>query len=68
VAAVPPFTSTTWPELFFPAGTSFGAFTGGAYEWDYTAIPMRFPFTTERWVDSSANGDGNQPGDGNIAG
>ena len=59
----PPFTTTTWGEQFFPAGTSFGNVTGGAYSWTYTVA-----FPREQWVDASANGDGNQPGDGNISG
>ena len=61
VAASPPFTSTTWAQQFFPAGTAFGAFTGGAYKWVYRAAG-------QKWTDSSANGDGDQPGDGNITG
>lgn len=64
VATSPPFTSTAWPELFFPAGTSFGGPAGGAYDWSY--VTSGFP--AQVWVDSSANGDGDQPGDGNITG
>lgn len=66
----PPYTSTTWPELFFPAGTHFGAFTGGAYSWTYIAVVPRFPFHVQQWTDSStvANNDGNAPGDGNVTG
>ena len=61
VAAAAPFTSTTWAQQFFPAGTAFGAFTGGAYKWVYRTAG-------QKWTDSSANGDGDQPGDGNITG
>ena len=69
VAASPPFTSTTWGEQFFPAGTSFGNVAGGAYTWTYQVTTFRFPyFTVERWTDSSSNGDGNSPGAGNITG
>jgi hypothetical protein len=69
-AASPPFTSTTWGMLFFPAGTSFGAFTGGAYSWTYEAATAGFPPVMQTWVDSSTatNNDGNAPGDGNITG
>jgi hypothetical protein len=65
ISATAPFTSTTWGEQFFPAGTSFGNVTGGAYKWTYT---LAFPY--QQWVDSStvANNDGNAPGDGNITG
>jgi len=63
-----PYTSTTWGELFFPAGTHFGVFTGGAYSWTYTAVPDRGPFRVEQWVDSSANNDGNSLHAGNITG
>jgi hypothetical protein len=67
-AASPPFTSTTWGMLFFPAGTSFGAFTGGPYSWTYHAATAGFPPVMQTWIDSSANGDGNAPGDGNVTG
>lgn len=63
VAPSPPYTSTTWPELFFPAGTHFGGVAGGAYSWTYTVA-----FPRQQWADSSSNGDGNQPQDGNIYG
>jgi hypothetical protein len=68
--ANPPFTSSTWPKQFFPAGTSFGGAFGGPYSWTYTAVVLKgfLQFTVQQWVDSSANGDGNQPGDGNISG
>jgi hypothetical protein len=69
VPASPPYTSTTWGEQFFPAGTSFGNVTGGPYTWTYQVVKGGFPFfTTERWTDSSSNGDGNEPQDGNISG
>lgn len=69
VPASPPYTSTTWGEQFFPAGTSFGPFAGGAYTWTYQVLSGGFPFfTIERWTDSSSNGDGNTPGAGNVTG
>jgi len=49
-----------WPELAFATSTGVTV-TGGAYEWDYATA-------CEKWVDSSANGDGNTAGDGNITG
>ena len=64
-AAVAPFTSTTWGEQFFPAGTKFGSVTGGAYKWTYSTTAT---FPAQTWTDSSANGDGNLAGDGNISG
>ena len=64
-AASPPFTSTTWGELFFPAGTAFGPFTGGAYSWTYRAATAGFPPVMQTWVDSSANNDGSTTGPGN---
>ena len=67
--ASPPYTSSTWGEQFFPAGTHFGNVTGGAYTWTYQVVQGGFPyFTTQRWVDSSSNGDGNEPQDGNVTG
>jgi hypothetical protein len=69
LAALPPFTSTTWGEQFFPGGTSFGNVAGGAYTWTYQVVTLRFPyFTTQRWTDGSGNNDGNSPGAGNIQG
>lgn len=63
VAAVPPFTSTTWGEQFFPGGTSFGNVTGGPYSWTYTVA-----FPREQWIDASTNNDGNSLGAGNVTG
>lgn len=68
VAASAPFTSTSWPQLFFPAGTHFSAMNGGAYSWTYLLVKFSFPFLMQQWVDSSTNNDGNAPGDGNITG
>lgn len=69
VPASPPFTSTTWGEQFFPAGTSFGNIVGGAYTWTYQVTTGGFPFfTTQRWTDSSSNDDGNSLLAGNITG
>jgi hypothetical protein len=69
VPAVPPYTSKTWGEQFFPAGTSFGNVAGGAYTWTYQVVKGGFPFfTIQRWVDSSDNNDGNSPGAGNVTG
>lgn len=55
------FTSTTdWPKLAFASATGV-VVTGGAYNWTYATA-------CEKWVDSSANGDGNTANDGNITG
>lgn len=58
--AAPTVSTTDWPSLAFASKTGV-VVTGGAYEWDYATA-------CEKWTDSSANGDGNQVSDGNIAG
>jgi hypothetical protein len=56
-----PVTSTTnWPTLAFTAPGD-AVVSGGAYNWTYTDA-------CEKWVDSSANGDGAGAADGNITG
>lgn len=55
------FVSTgNWPQQAF--GTPANAIvTSGAYSWAYSTA-------CETWTDSSSNGDGNLPADGNITG
>lgn len=70
-AAGSPQTTSLWFEQAFPAGTTFGGPGIGAYLWTYGAVVFspQFPyFSDQRWVETSANGDGNLPGDGNISG
>ena len=56
--------AATWPELFFPHGTTFGVSIG---QWSatYSAWTACGP---QRWTDASWNGHGNLPWDGNITG
>lgn len=55
------FVSTgNWANQFFATPTD--KIVGGAYNWTYTTG------CNESWVDSSGNGDGNLPADGNITG
>lgn len=63
--AAPAATNTTsnWPKLAFASADNV-VVTGGAYSWTYVSAPN----ACEKWVDSSANGDGNLAGDGNITG
>jgi hypothetical protein len=53
--------SDTWPELFFPPGTTFAGVSEGVFSYTYRA-------PGQRWVDSSTDGDGQLPSAGNITG
>lgn len=53
--------TSTWYELAFPAGTTFGGTGIGTWGWTYRDSHG------QRWTDTSANGDGRLSGDGNIA-
>ena len=53
--------SSTWPELFFAPGTVFAGVSEGEFSYSYHA-------GAEHWMDSSTDGSGQQPGDGNITG
>jgi hypothetical protein len=53
--------TSTWYELAFPAGTTFGGTGIGTWGWTYSDSHG------QRWTDTSANGDGQLSGDGNIA-
>lgn len=61
-----PETTSDWYEQAFPAGTTFGGPGIGAWSWHYTVYA--WPWNVQTWTDSSTNGDGNLPGDGNITG
>ena len=52
-----------WPEVFFPAGTSFGAISELNWSFSYTA-----PNTCEKWVDAYNNVHGTGTGAGDITG
>lgn len=78
------YPSSTWPELAFPAGTTFSGVNEAVYDYNYQAVPFtkyvvkivngKRVIVTEHgfrqhWEDSSWNGDGQIPrGDGNITG
>jgi hypothetical protein len=53
--------TSAWYEMAFPAGTQFGGSGIGTWGWTYGDSHG------QRWADTSANGDGQLAGDGNIA-
>ena len=53
--------TSTWYELAFPTGTTFAGTGIGTWGWTYR------DGHGQQWTDTSANGDGQLPGDGNIA-
>jgi hypothetical protein len=55
--------SSTWPERFFPAGTSFGGVNEINWSYTYSA-----PNTCEQWTDAYNNSDGSVAADGDISG
>jgi hypothetical protein len=57
--------TSTWPELFFPSGTTFAGLTIAPWSWSYHAF-TRCGY--QHWTDASSNGSGNLAGDGNIVG
>ena len=59
-----PYTST-WPELFFPSGTTFAGITGIPFTFNYSAW-TRCGF--QHWTDSSYNDYGDVASAGNITG
>jgi hypothetical protein len=61
----PFFAVASWPKLFFPIGTRFSPLLITGYQVTYGAWTRCGP---QRWIDSSTNGHGNQPLDGNIIG
>lgn len=62
-------TTSGWYEQAFPAGTVFGGAGIGNWGWNYSATVGQFPFVSvQTWADTSANGDGQLPADGNISG
>jgi len=56
--------TTDWPEVFFPKGTSFSA-TINELDWSFT---YSAPNTCEKWVDAYNNGGGDEVADGDITG
>lgn len=61
-------TSSWYLQAFSPSAVvSPGGIT--TWEWDYTAyVNSHGALRIQQWADSSSNGDGNLPGDGNITG
>jgi hypothetical protein len=70
----PAYASPVWPELAFPAGTTFSGLNETTYDYTYHAVPVKNSHGViirykQNWEDSSFNGDGQLPrGDGNITG
>jgi hypothetical protein len=62
---VPSDSTSTWYELAFPAGTTFGGAGIGDWSWSYAAFTWPF---FQVWVDAWDNGYGDLAGDGNIEG
>jgi hypothetical protein len=70
---VPADDTSTWYELAFPAGTTFGGAGIGPWSWTYDAVVKTvekgFPrLTPQQWTDSMDNGYGDLAGDGQITG
>jgi hypothetical protein len=57
--------TSTWPELFFPAGTKFAGVTIAPWSRSYRASTS---CGYQHWTDASFNGRGNLAGDGNVVG
>lgn len=57
--------AATWPELFFPDGTTFTGVNVGPWSLTYSAWTACGP---QRWTDASYNGHGDLWWDGNITG
>ena len=55
--------TSSWPSLFFAAGTALTSMNEGPWGWSYYT-----PQTCESWADTSANGAGAGSGDGGISG
>lgn len=54
------YSTSTWPELFFPSGAIFQGLTIGPWSWTYR-VGM------QQWIDSSTNSAGQVPAAGNIS-
>jgi hypothetical protein len=60
-------TTSLWYEQAFPAGTTFGGAGIGDWSWTYSvSADVHLDGLYRVWTDSSANGYGDEPGDGNI--
>jgi hypothetical protein len=57
--------AATWPELFFPHGTTFAKVKADPWKLTYSASTA---CGTQRWTDASDNGHGDLWWDGNITG
>lgn len=77
------YPSSTWPELAFPAGTTFSGVSESGYDYNYQAVPFTKYIVKvvngkrvivpvhgfkQHWDDSAWNGDGQLRADGNITG
>lgn len=80
----PAYASSTWPELAFPAGTTFVGVSENTYDYNYQAVPftkyvvkivhgkrtiVKVTGFRQHWEDANYNADGQLPRyDGNITG
>jgi hypothetical protein len=71
------YPSSTWPELLFPAGTTFAGVSETGYSYTYSVTLHKVvkvngkkvtKTSHQKWVDSAWNGDGQLKRDGNITG
>lgn len=58
----------TWFERAFAGSTTFGGGELNDWSWVYGSYAGSRTHACETWTDSFVNGDGQQPGDGNITG
>lgn len=61
--------SSNWPNLFFPSGTTLVGVNEATFGYFYTAhVRHHHHAGKQHWADTSANGAGQLPADGNITG
>ena len=61
--------SSNWPTLFFPSGTTLVCVNEATFGYLYTAHVRHHRHAgKQHWADTSANGAGQLPADGNITG
>jgi hypothetical protein len=77
------YPSSTWPELAFPAGTTFAGVSESGFGYNYHVpaltvtsirvvnghkVTVRKVYPAQNWSDTALNGDGQLARDGNITG
>ena len=61
--------SSNWPNLFFPSGTTLVGVNEATFGYFYTAhVRHHHHAGKQHWADTSTNGAGQLPADGNITG